>query len=305
MLNLLRSDLYRLAHQPQTWVMAGVSVALCVLVVVMLAWVASPDFAAYVNDQTTAEMERAASEAERAEIEADTQEALAEVEPLNGKVMPSMTYTWANSLLSGGFLGIMGSIMVVLFLSADFKGGFMRSLVMDRRGRLRYYVEKLVFAAIIQALLLALCVLVTAAAFAMCGFTYQTIDTAGEVALWLVLAWLVMCTYAFIVSCIMWLTRSEWMGGSCAVAISSGILGLVVVSVVQLLSLGLPWLAEVPHLIPFGCVQLLGNGAAPLFEAGAAPVLGLPPVGAILVVEAVYLALSIAVVLGVCRRKDI
>ena len=39
MLNLLRSDIYRLTHQMQFWVLAAITAVMCVLGVAVLAWV--------------------------------------------------------------------------------------------------------------------------------------------------------------------------------------------------------------------------------------------------------------------------
>lgn len=306
MLNLLRSDLYRLVRQLQFWVLAGIAVVLCVLVAALLAWVASPDFADYVNRQASEQMAEPISEAERAEIATETREAMDDSSTLNGKVLPSLTHTWAQTFLTGGALGIIGSMVVVLLLVADFKGGFIRSLVMDRRGRLVYYAEKLVLVGIVQAIFVAVFAVATVASFAAYGFTYEAPDPIADAVLWLALTWLVACAYALIAACVIWLTRSEWAGAACAVVVSAGIAGALVASVAELLAARAPWLMDAPYLMLYGCVHLLGEGASPLLQAGrAVPLLGLPPVGAILVVTFAYIAICVAVTLGVCRKKDI
>ena len=77
MLNLLRSDIYRLTHQMQFWVLAAITAVMCVLGVAVLAWVSSPEFTAYVNDMAAEQMEQLSAD-ERAAVERDLQEAAAE-----------------------------------------------------------------------------------------------------------------------------------------------------------------------------------------------------------------------------------
>ena len=305
MLNLLRSDIYRLARQMQFWVLAAITVTLCVLGAVMLAWVSSPEFTAYVNDVAAEQMGEMSAD-ERAVIERDLQEAAAESQALSERELPSITQTWAQEFLAGGFLGLMGSIAVVLFLTSDFRGGFVRSLVMDRRGRVRYYAEKLVLVALMQAVLLLLCAASCVAAFAAYGFTYQVGDSPADVAVWLALAWLISCAYAFITACVVWIARSEWVGTACAVLVSGGIAGGLIAALFELLSAAVPWLADATYLTLHGCVQLLSAGAGELMHPAAATlILGLPPVGDILLVTFASVAVCAAVVFGVCRKRDV
>lgn len=310
MLNLLRSDLFRLVRQLRFWVLSAFTAIMCVFVAGMLAWVASPEFATYVNDATYEQMADAINEAENtevmAELTADAQESLSDAETLNDKVMVSLSHTWAQTFLTGGLLGVMGSIVALLFLASDFKGGFVRNVVSGRRSRVRYYGEKLIFVTLVQMWYVAVCAASTAVAFWAYGFTYEWQDAAGALAVWLLLAWLLASAYALAAACVTWLTRSEWLGTVFAIMVSSGMTGGLLASVCQLLSAPMPWLTDVPYFTLYGCTRMLGEGAQALVQPTyAMPLLDLPPIAGILLVEGVVIAVCVAVAFGACRRKDI
>ena len=292
MFNLLKSDFYRLVRRGDFWVFTAVLVVGISACAALLSWVASPDFAVMVNERAADNAGLTA--AEQVEAQADLDESMAEMAPLNDKAMDSLTHTWAQTFLTGGMLGVLGTALAALFLVSDFEHGFVKNLLMSRRGRRIYFAEKLVFIALIQAIMLGLCASVTTASFAVAGFTYEVVGTPGELALWLGLAWLLSCAYAFIAAVVTWLTRSKWLGTVLAAGLCSG------------LAPALPWLGTVPPWLLHGCTQLLANGAATLLAVDAAlPVPGLPVWGHVLLVGGLWAAMCVAVTMAVCRKRDI
>lgn len=304
MFNLLKSDFYRLVRRGDFW-------GFCIFIVVaitacaaLLSWIASPDFAVMVNEQAVDNVGLTA--AEQAEAQADLNESMTEAASLNDKAMDSLTHTWAQTFLTGGMLGIFGTAIAVLFLVSDFDHGFVKNLLMSRRGRRIYFAEKLVFIALIQAIMLGLCAAVTTASFAVAGFTYEVVGTPGELALWLGLAWLLSCAYAFIAAVVTWLTRSKWLGTVLAVMVSTGVTGAVVAGLCSGFAPALPWLGTVPPWLLHSCTQLLGNSASTLLAVDTGlPVPGLPIWGHVLLVGALWSAACVAVTMAVCRKRDI
>ncbi len=300
MFNLLRSDLYRTVRTPTFWVFLGVIVAMMFLVAGMLNWVASPEFSDMVNDSATAQGQPLSPE-DQAELEEGLDEASA-----ISKSLDSLTHLWAQTFLTGGFLGILGSAFIAVFLVSDFKSGFVKNLPMDRRGRRTYYLEKVAYILLIQAIFLLACALFNTIAFAAFGFTFETEEPITNVILWLGLAWLTQCAYALIVACLVWAVRSDWMGVSAALIISTGMLGSFIVQLLLLLSKGLPFLAAIPSWLLVSATQLLGGGGASLLMPDAnLPFAGMLPAGYIALVGAIYAGASIAITMAVLRRRDI
>lgn len=303
MLNLLKSDLYRLVRRVDFWAFVAIIVVTISACAALLSWVASPDFAVMVNGQA---VDADLSEAEQAEVQADLDEDLAEVTPLNDKEMDSLAATWGQTFLTGGLLGMLGSALAALFLVSDIDHGFIKNLLMSRCGRRAYYAEKLVLIALIQAILLALCAATTTVAFAAAGFSYQVAERPDELAAWLGLTWLIAYAYALIAAVVTWLTRSKWGGAVLAVMVSTGVTGTVVANLCLGLAPALPWLGAVPSWLLHSCARLLGSGTAALFVCDAGlPVPGLPVWGHVLLVGALWSAAFAAVAMTVCRRRDI
>ena len=304
MFNLLKSDFYRLVRRGDFWVFTAVLVVGISACAALLSWVASPDFAVMVNERAADNAGLTA--AEQVEAQADLDESMAEMAPLNDKAMDSLTHTWAQAFLTGGMLGVLGTALAALFLVSDFDHGFIKNLLMSRRGRRIYFAEKLVFIALIQAIMLGLCASVTTASFAVAGFTYEVVGTPGELALWLGLAWLLSCAYAFIAAVVTWLTRSKWLGTVLAVMVSTGVTGAVVAGLCSGFAPALPWLGTVPPWLLHSCTQLLGNSASTLLAADTGlPVPGLPIWGHVLLVGGLWAAMCVAVTMAVCRKRDI
>ena len=302
MFNLLKSDFYRLVRRADFWAFVAIIVVCISVCAALLSWVASPEFSAMVGEEAT---EAGMTAEERAEMQADLEEGLAEGAPLS-KELPSMTSTWAQTFLTGGMLGVLGTALAALFLVSDFEHGFVKNLLMSPRGRRIYYAEKLVLIAFMQAILLALCAVVTTMAFAAAGFAYEVAPAPGEVALWLGLAWLLACAYAFMAAVATWLTHSKWLGTVMAVLVSTGVVGAIVANLCLGLAPALPWLGAVPPWLLYGCSQLLGSSATTLLAADAGlPVPGLPIGGHVLLVTALWIAACVVATMAVCRRRDV
>lgn len=305
MFNLLKSDAYRMVRRADFWVYAAVAVGLMVLSAWMLSFFSSPEFARMVNENAVEYGQELTAE-ERAEIEQDLQEGLDEMGPLNDRVLPNVTYLWSQTFFGGGLLGILGSVLIAVFLSRDFKSGFVKNLMMDRRGRYVYYGEKLLLAAIVQAMFVALCALSSTLAFAAFGFTYEEASSVADVAIWLVLAWLVACAYAFLTACIVWLVRLEWLGVMWAVIVSSSMAGAFISQLALLFARAFPALEAFSHWTLCGSMATMSEGVPFLLTPNAAfPLPGLPPLGQVLLVCGLFLTVGIAVTFAACRRRDI
>ena len=191
-------------------------------------------------------------------------------------------------------------------LAQDFSMRFARNLVMDRRGRVRYYGEKLVLVGLLAAFYLAVAALAGAASFAAAGFTYAAASPLGDLALFLGLAWLLAFAYGCTTAVIVWATRSAGAGVAWALVVSSGIAGSLLGQVLLLLGRGVPWIGALEPWMLASCMQNVGNHASTLLATPAAAPLTMAPLAVqVLIVGGVAVALCAALTFGPLRKRDL
>ena len=191
-------------------------------------------------------------------------------------------------------------------LAQDFSMRFARNLVMDRRGRVRYYGEKLVLVGFLAAFYLAVAALAGAASFAAAGFTYAAASPLGDLALFLGLAWLLAFAYGCTTAVIVWATRSAGAGVAWALVVSSGIAGSLLGQVLLLLGRGVPWIGALEPWTLASCMQNVGNHASTLLATPAAAPLTMAPLAVqVLIVGGVAVALCAALTFGPLRKRDL
>ncbi len=301
MFNLLKSDLYRTVRSGLFWGLTALIVAMMFLVAGIMHWISSPEFGVMVN-QSILEQGTELTPDDRAELEED----IAEAATLNERCYDTPTHLWGRTFLNGGFLGIIGSLFIAMFLMSDFRSGFVKNLILDRHGRRIYYGEKILFIGLIQAVFLLVSAAFTSLAFAAVGFTVTGAEPLGDTVLWLGLTWLTLFAYALITACLVWALRSSWVGALTALLVSSGMLGSLIVQLFQLFAKAIPFLAAVPFWMPITALQLLGADATPLLSANAnLPIPALLPAGHIALVSVIYVAVCVALIFAVLRRRDI
>ncbi len=315
MFNLLKSDMYRIVRSKTFWVFSGLCVVMMVGVAAMMAYFSSPEFAAMVNENLVQHADLTVEERAEAQVElAEAQADLAEAQVLNGKELHSITAMWASNFLNGGFLGIITSALVVLFLVRDLKSGFIKNLNMSRTGRVRYYAEKLVVVALLDAFFLALCSVCSVVAFTAFGFTFQVGEGAGAVALWMLLAWLAMFAYSCLAACVAWLTRSEAISITFSVIVCSCMAGAFLVQLSLLLANALPVFEAFQNWTIVGGVSALTQGANALFVQDPGDIVSalypwgeavLAPWWQILLADILYVAIACIIVFTVCRKRNV
>ena len=191
-------------------------------------------------------------------------------------------------------------------LAQDFSMRFARNLVMDRRGRVRYYGEKLVLVGLLAAFYLAVAALAGAASFAAAGFTYAAASPLGDLALFLGLAWLLAFAYGCTTAVIVWATRSAGAGVAWALVVSSGIAGSLLGQVLLLLGRGVPWIGALEPWTLASCMQNVGNHASTLLATPAAAPLTMAPLAVqVLIVGTAAVALCAALTFGPLRKRDL
>ena len=253
------------------------------------------------DDETASDSAFASSELR--DLVADNPEALSDADfegvSRDMRTLASPADMLGDMAVSGGALAMVVSLVTALFLAQDFSMRFARNLVMDRRGRVRYYGEKLVLVGLLAAFYLAVVALAGAASFAAAGFTYAAASPLGDLALFLGLAG---CTTAVIV----WASRSAGAGVAWALVVSSGIAGSLLGQVLLLLGRGVPWIGALEPWMLASCMQNVGNHASTLLATPAAAPLTMAPLAVqVLIVGTAAVALCAALTFGPLRKRDL
>ncbi len=327
MLNLLRSDLYRLIRGKALWVMSVVLVACMAFAAGMLHWVTQPDFLAFYAQTEMMTVDEVQSELmprEEAEesfavtvqgpgtsVRADGFREVPTVDDFRDvsaemRQFGSLTGLFGSGFVSGGFLAVTASLLVALFFSADFETHFVRNLTMTRRARVAYYGEKLLLASLMALWFLIVLAVSCAASFALAGISYRADEAVGGLLLWMLLTWLSATVYAWLTALVVWLTRSKAAGIAEAIVVSSSMFGALLAQALAYFGRVLPWMDALPAWLPSGALNLLAPGAAQLAVPGGALGFAGAPVGvAVLAVLLIWLAVCGALTFAVCRRRDL
>ncbi|NHM15101.1 hypothetical protein GMI69_00210 [Eggerthellaceae bacterium zg-887] len=294
MLNLLKSDVYRLVHGKKLWVGAAVVVVMALAVAGMAWWIATPQFADMVNASI--------GQPDGADLAVSGDEPAA---PLNEAVMDNFTHTVDQVLVGTGILTVLVSVLAGRVVLDDFSSRFVQSVFTVRRSRWDYYAEKLLLAAMLAAAFTLLADGAVAAAFALFGFSYDVVQPIGEIALWTVLVWLVTTAFTWLSCVVAWLTRSKGALDAWAVLVSTTFLGSMVQFLCTTFGVGVPLLENLPNFLLSNCVVLLSTQGLGLVETY--PLLLAPSVGIagwVSIVSALWLVAAAAVTFVACRRKD-
>jgi hypothetical protein len=211
-----------------------------------------------------------------------------------------------DSVVSGGMLTLIVALVATLFCAQDFTTRFARNLVMDRRGRVRYYGEKIALVGVLAAFFLAVVSLTSVASFAVAGFTYEATNSLTDLLAFFGLTWLVIFAYGCSAAVIVWISRSAGAGVAWAIVVCSGFLGAAVGQVLLSLAVVAPWLDALEPWLLSSCVQDLGAFAGALLGTPAAAPLTMVPVAVqVLIAGAVAAGLCGALALGVLRKRDL
>ena len=210
-----------------------------------------------------------------------------------------------DSVVSGGMLTLIVALVATLFCAQDFTTRFARNLVMDCRGRVRYYGEKIVLVGVLAAFFLAVVSLTSVASFAVAGFTYEAANSLTDLLAFFGLTWLVIFAYGCSAAVIVWISRSAGAGVAWAIVVCSGFLGAAVGQVLLSLAVVAPWLGALEPWLLSSCVQDLGAFAGALLGTPAAAPLTMVPVAVqVLIVGVVWAAACIALALTALRQRD-
>ena len=312
MLNLLRSDLYRITRirgmRGALWQYLSVVLGAAILEVGLNALVLSQGLGS-----------------------------LAALDPQRDLAAPS-AFLGPALLGNVSIVGIASTFGMIEYLFADLNDGFIKSLTSSLRGRSSYFLEKVAFAGIWSAIMVA----AGAAFHLLCawlllalplGVTFTGLDGAAELGAWLAGIWLATWALTVISMACTLLLRKKLPTYVFAFTLVMGVVPMLVATAAlfagqsQALAPIAPTLNAVAAWMPSTVLEVLGYGAAgildlaspmplaegpvtwlySIFGSGPSlPVFGPLPIGAwAVLVGALWVAAGSALFVLVVRRRSV
>lgn len=228
------------------------------------------------------------------------------------------SYTAYLGSMQVGFVQLCVSFLVVEHALQEFKNGFVKSVLSARRGRLSYFLEKLLFAGATSAAVTLGSVAFITLGGMICGFSYAQADSPLVVAGWLAAFWFNTWAMAAISLVIVYATRVSPLSYFGAFVIYAGVVPAGLKALAQL-SGGMlsvlqplrPAFETLAAWMPSSALSLLGRGGT-LFSQSAAEVWGsssqalvIAPGAQVVLTGIIWMAAAAVVVLAIARRRDI
>lgn len=181
----------------------------------------------------------------------------------DGVEVVELTQALGQAFFSGGFLTLVCSLVAAVIATQDFSRGFERNLLSEGVSLGTYLAEKVM----VSAALCLFVLLVASGSYWACALLLRSSLTLGrpeEVLLWLGLAWLHLATYADFAVVVAWASRKRTVGLIAAALLGSGVVGMLLWSVMTALALALPPAGVLASWLPYCNGQVLGEGVAVL-----------------------------------------
>lgn len=240
MLNMIKMDLRRLLCSRSFYMILGVTAALLVLMVAMVAAVSSPEKLEVLQDTGVVVVEGSSEE-------------------LQEEIVGMTQLDFVHECMGSGFLLIVICIGVTLFVHSDFSSGYIKNICFASLRRRDYVLSKIVVAGVYSGIVTILGVLVSL----ICAFLFGLHPAASPVtqilqyAFWL---WLPQWAFALMGLALTLLTRGSTLG--IVMGVVSG--GGLVAALLQNLCRRFGWHDLSQYLLAMvtnsQCVPVLGTG---------------------------------------------
>lgn len=291
MANILRMDLYRLVHGKSLWIMLAIVVAISVMSVGMMAYIAGPEFAATLQSASAnGPGSFHVGIAVEGSPDASDLEDIAEA----GSMMTSGMTAEAlvgTMFLNGGGLAVIFVIFIAIFLTAEFESGFSKNVFTVQPNRLAFLAARTIEVVVLAA---AFTVVTTVATIAMAFATGIVLAPLQPVdlLLWGALVTLGLAGFGMLTALAAWVTRKMTASLVAGILLGAGLAALLVQGFVLLV----PSASFLANFTLSACLASLSHGV------GAAAILGSPHIA---LVSFAFIALC-AVAGGIAlQKKDI
>lgn len=300
MLNLLKSDLYRLVHGKMLWVLIAV-MAIGAAFVVAMSWFVSTDTFREMAMQSASSGGQGGTGISVG-VQSSGGADITAIDTIDATTVPGLTYVAGGTIVGGGFIVLLHGLFTALFLSSDVSTGFLKGVLAARRNRMAYYLEKLLVIELVALAFVVVGVATCAIGTTVAGFTFTDPDSIGILLAWMALSWLIACAYACIVALITWITRSVVAGTVTAVGITMA--EGIVQSVLGSLFPGSTVAGAIAGWLPLTSAGLLGAGSGFLSAAAPAGEV-ITPLAHVLITGIVCVAVFGCASLTIARKRDV
>lgn len=217
----------------------------------------------------------------------------------------------------GGIVPLCVCFMMVELTLADFKQGFIKSVVSARRGRLSYFAGKLLFAGVLAAIVVATASLLVLISGLVFGVTFDHGEAPLALLGWCSGFWLNIWALAAFSLVLVYATRINPVSYICAFCYCVGTIPQLILGIAHALRSMLPALAPAAPVLETLAAWMpstaLGNlsGGSTLFMntidvfGRAKGLIALDPGLQAILTGIIWIALASALVLAIARRRDV
>ena len=218
MLNLLRTDLYRVFRSKSFYICFGILVFINIVTFGILFIITNPSTRDLIL-QFGAELSADAS---------DIESSLANTTILE---------IFRQGTVSGGFLSVTTGVFGALFICMDFESGFIKNIMAAHENKWDYVLGKTGTFCIVNFLYLLGTLLVTLLLNIISGgfFAYSGLE---DILYYLFSAWFIVNAFSALIMLICMITRSKAAGVAGAICLNSGLVVMILSSVFGLFGLG-------------------------------------------------------------------
>lgn len=227
------------------------------------------------------------------------------------------TPTAAIMCVGGGLVPLCTVFMTAETALADFKNGFIKTLLTAREGRLSYIAARILAAGIVSAIVIVLTCMFTAISCLLLSASFAQHDALPGALAWFTGLWLNTWALATLTLAVVYLVRAGGIvygAGFCFYASfvpQALMLGSFAVSrFLPGFDAGTTALETLAAWMPSTAIRSLENGGLALLDAGAgawgsyANALTIDPAAQILLTGAIWIALASIVCLSAARKRD-
>lgn len=226
--------------------------------------------------------------------------------------------TQALASLTGGIVPLCATFMSVELALADFKQGFIRTLTSARRGRQSYFAAKVISAGVVSFVLIAFSSALLLALIALVGGTYTQGDSLASAAVWALGYWLNTWALSALSLILVYATRINpvsYIGAwcFCVSVVPQTLNGLAHSSggLLRFLEPIAPLLETLAAWMPSSAISNLAEGGSRLLGSSidiwdtTSRALTIDPAAQTLLTGIIWIALAAAAVLAIARHRDV
>lgn len=219
MFNLLRMDLRRLLRSKGLYICLGILSVIAIVSYFLIYIFANPNLLAYAIENDWAMVREMSVDMLKEEF---------------GNM--SLNALYHSNNISGGILVTTTAIVLTLFVGIDFKGGFIKNILSSHENKWDYILSKTITMGILNLVNILVTYLIYVMLNAVSG-NYYIYNSAMDILLYILTTWMICNGLSALILLICIVTRSEGAGIGASIVICSGLVVVVLNSLLSLFDL--------------------------------------------------------------------